>query len=479
MVIIHRVTLTALALGFLLATSLSGQSGQHHAMGTMGGMGGKVDYDPEPRGGDPNTPEGCAGVQAKITISGVSFSPSTVTVDPGQPVCWTWTTGDSHTVKADDASFSSGNPNNRGTFQHTYSAAGTYGYYCQVHGTTSGGMRGTVIVRGAPTTGGEGPGTIGFGADSYSASEGAGVVAVTVERAGGSDGVATVKFATAAGSAKGGKDFIARSGTLRWESGDQAAKTIEVPLKNDSAMEPDESFSVKLSKATGAALGTGAVAVTVHDDDGGGCGAGVTAPSRLRATGQSAGEIRLTWDDESAGASSFRVERRQPGGEFREIAALAAGSESFTDSGLPGGATFQYRVRSEAIDGSSAVSGIAAGATDGLTTACDESSALCLGGGRFEATVQSRREAKRVMLPEAGNSGLFALSTDREPQILLNVHDGCAANDHFWLDFAAVTDAELTIKVRDTQTGRTWVYYNPAGSLPATVRDVEAFATCP
>jgi len=33
--------------------------------------------------------------------------------------------------------------------------------------------------------------------------------------------------------------------------------------------------------------------------------------------------------------------------------------------------------------------------------------------------------------------------------------------------------------VRDTQTGRTRVYFNPAGSTPAPVRDVEAFATCP
>ncbi|HEV7508910.1 MAG TPA: Calx-beta domain-containing protein [Thermoanaerobaculia bacterium] len=476
---IQRVTLPVLALGFLLAASALGQP--HHAAGTMGT---KI-YDPEPHGGDPSTPEGCAGVVAKITIHDMSFSPASVTVDPGQPVCWTWSGSLPHTVKADDASFSSGNPAESNTFQHTYSAPGTYGFYCQVHGSLTGGMRGQVIVRGESpgNSGGQGPGTLGFATPTYEVSEAAGAVTLTVERAGGSDGAATVKFAVAQGTAKSGKDFIARSGTLKWANGDQAPKTIDVAIKNDSAREPDESFSVKLSKATGAALGVSIATVTIHDDDGTGCGASSTAASQLRATGQSGSEIRLTWEGASTEAKSFHIERRSLGGTFQEIAAVEAGVESFTDSGLPGGADFQYRVRTEAADGSSAVSEIAAAATNGLTTPCDDSGrSLCLGGGRFEATVAGGRETKQMVLPEAGNSGLFALSSSQDLQLLLNVHDGCAANNHYWLDLAAVTaaaEAEFTVRVRDTQTGRTWVYVHPAGSAPAPLRDVEAFATCP
>ena len=93
--------------------------------------------------------------------------------------------------------------------------------------------------------------------------------------------------------------------------------------------------------------------------------------------------------------------------------------------------------------------------------------------------MKTGHEVKRMMLPEAGNSGLFALSSNQDLQVLLNVKDGCAANNHYWLDLAAVTEAEFTVKVRDSQTGRTWVYYHPAGSAPAPLRDVEAFATCP
>ncbi|HSK81591.1 MAG TPA: Calx-beta domain-containing protein [Thermoanaerobaculia bacterium] len=476
-----RPILPVLALGFLLAVSASAQ--HHHVMG------GKVDYDPDPSGGDPNPPEGCQGVQAKINISsnGTIFSPATITVDAGQPVCWTWSgTSSTHNVKADDGSFTSGPPGGRGNFQRTFDTPGTYSYHCQVHGSPTAGMRGTVVVRSS-SSGGEGPGKLEIASTAYTVSEGAGALTVTVERVDGSDGAASVKFATTAGTAKRGKDFNPRTGTLRWANGDQTAKTFEVPIKNDTAREQDESFTVKLSKATGATIATSSAVVTIQDDDGAGCGAALTAPSKLRALGQSDSEIRLTWADEPAAASAFRIERRPEGGTFQEIASVAAGANRFTDSGLPGGTVFHYRVRAEGAEGLSAFSALAAGATDGPATPCgDARKALCLQGGRFEATVawspsegEAGIEAKRVVLPEAPGSGLFSLSPEEDLQLLVNVRNGCAVNDHFWLDFAAVTDVEVTVKVRDTRTGRTWVYFNPAGQTPAAMRDVDAFATCP
>jgi plastocyanin len=481
----HRHILPALALGFLFA---SAAAGQHHPMGNSGNK----DYDDPTDGGDPNPPAACAGVQAKIIISGgsMSFSPSTVTVDAGQPVCWSWSgTSSQHTVKADDDSFTSGPADTHGTFQRTFSTPGTFGYYCQVHGSPTGGMRGTIVVRdtgggSGGGGGGEGPGRIEL-APAYTVSEGAGTLAVTVERTGGSDGAATVKIATSNGSAKPGKDFTNRNATLSWANGDQSPKTFSVAIKNDTAPEQDETFGVKLTKATGASLGTSSATVTIHDDDGAGCSAGLSAPSQLRAVGQSSSEIRLTWADESAAAGTFRIERRQAGGAFQEIASIAAGTGSYTDSGLPGGATFQYRVRTEGLEGVSAFSGISAGATDGVASPCDAKRALCLENGRFEATMEWRpseaepgREAKRVTLSETpGRSGgLFSLSPEDGPRLLLDVSDRCAENGHYGLDFAAVTDVEFTVKVRDTQTGRTWVYFNPDGNVPASVRDADAFA---
>jgi plastocyanin len=475
-----RRLLPILAISFLLAAAAAGQ---HHPMGA------KVDYDPEPGGGDPNAPPACLGVEAKLSVSGnaVVFTPSTVTVDPGQPVCWTWS-GAEHNIRADDGSFTSGPPSAGGTFQRTFNTPGTYGFHCQVHGTPTTGMRGTVVVRDTGGGAGAGPGQLQLASTTYSMNEGAGSLMVTVARVGGSDGVATVKYATANGTAKIGKDFARRNGVLRWENGDQEPKTIEVPITNDSAREQSETFTFKLSKATGASLGASVAMVTIHDDDGpAGCPGGLTAPSQLRARGQSPGEIELTWGDEPAAASLVRIERRQPGGAFREVASVAAGTDGFTDIGLPAGATFEYRVRAEGADGFSAYSTVAAGATDGPTTPCEEKrNTACLKDGRFEATVELRgsegeedQQAKRVDLPATPGSGVFALAPRDDLQILLNVHDGCAENDHYWLELAAVTDVELTVRVRDTRTGRTWVHLNPAGSLPASIRDVDAFSTCP
>lgn len=459
----HRSILPALGLGFLLAIAASGQ---HHSMGAN-------DYDDGPGGGDPNPSSGCTGVQAKITVSGggLAFSPATVTVDAGQPVCWTWS-GTEHTVKADDGTFTSGPPASSVTFQRTFNTPGTFGYYCQVHGSTTGGMRGTVVVRGS--SGGEGAGTLALSSTSYTVNEGIGALTVTVERTDGNDGAATVRFETASGSAKSKKDFTSRTGSLSWASGDQDPKTIEVPIKNDKAKEKEETFSVKLSRATGAGLGASSATVTIQDDDSPGCGAALAAPAQLEARGQSDSEIRLAWAADPM--TEIRIERRQPGGAFREIAALPAGAESFVDSGLPGGTTFQYRISAVGTDGVAAVSDIAAGATDGAAAPCDDTNALCLDGGRFEATVEWQHPSGRMMLPEAPRSGLFSSSRSSDPQLLLNMLDGCDVNGHHWLYFATVADVELTVKVRDTRTGRTWVWFNPAGSVPAPVRDVEAFS---
>src|SRR6476619_2529459 len=68
-----------------------------------------------------------------ISIAGMSFSPSSLTVKAGTTVTWTNNDNVLHTVTADDASFSSGDMNNGSTYSHTFSAAGTYAYHCNYH----------------------------------------------------------------------------------------------------------------------------------------------------------------------------------------------------------------------------------------------------------------------------------------------------------------------------------------------------------
>jgi len=83
-----------------------------------------------------------------------SFSPSTVTVQPGDTVTWTWKDSD-HSVTsglpdAPDGLFNSGVKNSGATFSVTFTDPGTKRYYCQPHGSCCG-MVGSVIVAGETT----------------------------------------------------------------------------------------------------------------------------------------------------------------------------------------------------------------------------------------------------------------------------------------------------------------------------------------
>lgn len=85
---------------------------------------------------------------------GMSFSPSVVTVAPGETV--TWNFNETHTSTSDsqigpetwDSGFLSS-----GTFAHTFQSPGTYPYYCALHSSAGGTlMNGVVEVSGAGVT---------------------------------------------------------------------------------------------------------------------------------------------------------------------------------------------------------------------------------------------------------------------------------------------------------------------------------------
>ena len=82
-----------------------------------------------------------------IVIGSMTYTPSTLTVDPGTTV--TWFNGDTmaHTATADDSSWDSGTIDPGGSFSRVFDTAGPNPYHCSFHP----GMTGTVIVNGTPT----------------------------------------------------------------------------------------------------------------------------------------------------------------------------------------------------------------------------------------------------------------------------------------------------------------------------------------
>ncbi len=84
---------------------------------------------------------------AAMQMSSMYYSPPTITVVLGVNNTVTWVNDDSapHTVTATDGSFNSGNMDPGQSWTYTFTATGTYNYYCTYHPW----MKGTVIVKDA------------------------------------------------------------------------------------------------------------------------------------------------------------------------------------------------------------------------------------------------------------------------------------------------------------------------------------------
>ncbi len=100
------------------------------------------------------------------------------------------------------------------------------------------------------------PSTVQFSAATYNSPAGSTQATLTVTRLGGAGGALTVNYATANGTAVAGVDYSATSGTLSFAAGDATAKTILVPILNDSASSTVKNFTVALSAPAGTTLGT-------------------------------------------------------------------------------------------------------------------------------------------------------------------------------------------------------------------------------
>ena len=102
---------------------------------------GSLAASPQRRG-----PRGAAGRTASVEVSNFQFSPKLLTVKAGTVVTWVDKEG-SHTVTADNGSFSSPTLSAGQTFSRKFTKPGRYPYHCSFHGSAGGGdMAGTVVV---------------------------------------------------------------------------------------------------------------------------------------------------------------------------------------------------------------------------------------------------------------------------------------------------------------------------------------------
>jgi plastocyanin len=112
-------------------------------------------------GGGSDTPAGPSGGAANaVTVGNNFYSPADLSVPLNTTVTWTWADGaTTHSVTFDDGGASS-QQQSSGTFQRAFATAGTFTYFCTVHGAAV--MHGSVTV-GSTTGGGGGGGGGGSG----------------------------------------------------------------------------------------------------------------------------------------------------------------------------------------------------------------------------------------------------------------------------------------------------------------------------
>lgn len=91
------------------------------------------------------------GLFEQVDVENNQFSPATVTIQPGGTVLFLWsaTAQDHNIIPVAPATRPSQSTVRDGPFSHeeTFNTAGTYQYFCSVHGSAGSGMRGTVVVQ--------------------------------------------------------------------------------------------------------------------------------------------------------------------------------------------------------------------------------------------------------------------------------------------------------------------------------------------
>jgi plastocyanin len=99
-------------------------------------------------GGTGGNPPGGPGTGIKqIQVGDNFYSPSSLTVHPGDSVSWSWTGSSQHSVTFTTTNpiIDSGVQGHGGSFTYTFVQTGIYSYYCKIHGANV--MSGTITVQ--------------------------------------------------------------------------------------------------------------------------------------------------------------------------------------------------------------------------------------------------------------------------------------------------------------------------------------------
>ena len=220
---------------------------------------------------------------------------------------------------------------------------------------------------------------------------------VTLSRS--SDTPVTVDYQTAGGTALEGTDYDAASGTLTFGPG-ATRQTIEVRTRQDTAAEPNETFTVTLNSPSGATLrDAGAVGTIIDDDAPDPAGPALTVSDARAREGEI---LRFQVILTPPGSETVTVDYQTASGTAVEgLDFIAAGSRLTFEPGIAQ-QTVEVRTRKDDIDESNET------LTLRLSNAHGARLQDAVGTGTIIGAVARRiRLVNRAYLPEVGRAIAF------------------------------------------------------------------------
>ena len=224
---------------------------------------------------------------------------------------------------------------------------------------------------------GSGPLLSVMGAEATEGDDGALGFTVRLDREPQSE--VTVDYATAAGTATAGADYTATSGTLTFAPG-ETAKTVQVPVADDTVSDDGETLTLRLSNASGAGIWSegGEATGTIHNRE-----AEETAGPPLTASFED-----MPGEHDGESAFTFRIAFTEPlswmnGRRLREDVVAVTGGRA-TAAGRVDRRRDLWQVTVEPDSGADVTVTLEAGA------ACGTPAAVCTSDGRaLSATVSA------------------------------------------------------------------------------------------
>ena len=107
---------------------------------------------------------------------------------------------------------------------------------------------------------------------------------------------------------------------------------------------------------------------------------------------------------------------------------------------------------------------------------------LCLRRDQFKVTAAWKTADKSgtaSAVPMTDDSGGFYFFGTQNIEMIVKVINGCGLNDRYWVFAGGLTNVEVTLTVKDLQSGLTKVYKNPLNTTFMPIQDTDAFDTCP